>query len=66
MRELISADRWKNPKNRKTYNPQKIRATRYHDFEFLNQTPMPIEMIFKFSLIKFFKLSFLIEVLRSS
>ena len=29
LRELIFADRWKNRKNRKNKNPQKIRATRY-------------------------------------
>ena len=29
LRELIFADRWKNRKNRKNWNPQKFRATRY-------------------------------------
>ena len=28
LRELIFADRWKNRKNRKNWNPQKFRATR--------------------------------------
>ena len=29
LQELIFADRWKNRKNCKNMNPQKIRATRY-------------------------------------
>ena len=28
LRKLVFADRWKNRKNRKNKNPQKIRATR--------------------------------------